>query len=78
MKPFVITVKDDKKIILTKEELEEIIEKAYNQGVSDGSNQPIITPITTPTYPWYEYKTTPVAPWWYNPYITITCGGIEG
>lgn len=73
MKPFVITVKDDKKIILTKEELEEIIEKAYNQGVSDGSNQTIITPITTPTYPWYEYKTTPVTPWWYNPYITITC-----
>ena len=75
MMPFVITVeKDNNKIILTKEELEEIIEKAYNQGVSDGSTR-VTLPIypTYPSYPSYPYYDTTTAPWKDTPYITITC-----
>lgn len=76
MKPFVVIVKaKEEKITLTKEELEEIIEKAYNQGVSDGN---------TVVYPSYPYPYHPViydtgtgTPWWRNPYVTITCGGID-
>ena len=58
----VVVVEKDKdgKIRLTKEELQKMLDDAYNQGHSDGSKYDYITyPSNTRTYPWY--------------YTTITC-----
>ena len=50
MKPIVITVDEHGKTSLTPEELQKIVDEAYQTGYSDGSRSVV---ITTPTYPNY-------------------------
>ena len=77
MKPSVILVNDK----LTKEDIEKIIDEAYNAGYSDGydagrrlSDRITFEP-TTPYYPWnpiiYTDREIP-----YNPY-EVTCNDIK-
>ena len=64
MKPVLIFKElKDGKVELTKEELEKLLEDAYNEGYNAGKavnitypvypTSPDVQPITTPTYPWY-------------------------
>ena len=48
MKPIVITVDEHGKTSLTPDELQKIVDEAYQTGYSDGSRSVV---ITTPTYP---------------------------
>ena len=56
-----IFVDDFGNVKITKDELKELVRKAYDEGYAQGckSPSPSISPITTPTYPW-----TPVGPNW--------------
>lgn len=58
MKSKIVFVKTkDDKVDLTKEELEKIIEQAYQEGFNDGVNS---TPtITTPSTPWPQPPSIP-------------------
>ena len=49
----------DNKVDITLEELNELLEKAYNQGFNAGKG----CTITTPSYP--SYPQSPTSPYWY-------------
>lgn len=75
MKPEVVFVKvdDNDNIIISKEELEEIVEKSYNEGLIAGRQE------TYPALPIYPYPINPSNPWstanpnpWQQPTITYT------
>ena len=67
MKPAIIyikeQVKNDDKIILSKEDFEKYINEAYEQGTRDGAFL-TLSPVTSPSTP---------LPYYPN-YTTITCG----
>ncbi len=68
-----INEKNDK-ITFTKDELQTLLEDAYQKGYEDGSKRTITTPSIDPiTYPPNIYKTTPDPnPWWNQPYCTTS------
>lgn len=66
MRPIVFYINEtnqkEGKIILSKEEFEDMLERAYQQGRTDGASQIITTPCTPPT--------TPIPPFYPTPIIT--------
>jgi len=64
MKPLVIYIKENGKIELSREELDKMLEDAYQGGYLDGSKT---STITYPYYPYYTEKTVPN--WWEK----VTC-----
>ena len=65
----ILTTNRDGKVELTKDELQKMLDDAYNKGYADG-NAKSITTITYPSYPvWYSdcSKTVP------KDHIEITC-----
>ena len=63
-KVVVVKETEDQKIILTRNELEEMLNKAYNDGVKDGRLNPYINPPLSPLNPW-------------DPIYKITCNNID-
>lgn len=67
----------DNKVDLTKEELEKIIEQAYQEGFNDGVNS--MPTITTPSTPWPQPPSIPApyigdAPETIKPWFTCLTG----
>ena len=67
MKPFIMKVNESGKPIMTAEEIQKMVEQAYNEGYKDGRNQtPIISvPSNDPNQDWwkkiqYSDHTTPL------------------
>ncbi len=57
----------DNKITLTKEELEDLLKQAHDEGYQEGLSKAIYVPSTTPTTPYtppYYEGTKPY--WWYE------------
>lgn len=69
-KPTVIYVNDEDRIILTKDELNKIINDSYNDGYKDGSRD-VYTPYFTITTKKMPIDTTDTD--WWNKQIKITC-----
>lgn len=67
MKPYVVIIKQikDGKVILTEEELKSIVERAYNDGYSDGSNR-LWTYTPSITYCGNSGNSTPYTPQYIN------------
>ena len=70
----------DNKVDLTKEELEKIIEQAYQEGFNDGVNS--MPTITTPSTPWPQPPSIPApyigdAPETIKPWFTCLGGNSE-
>lgn len=61
MKPIILKSDKDGNIIVTPEEIEKMVNDAYNAGYADGRAS-VPTTVTTPSYP--------SLPTWYT---TITC-----
>ena len=78
MKPYVVIIKQfkDGKIVLTEQELKDIVQRAYNDGYNEGFGKGWWTPTITyggnggSTPPTYDKTTTPNQ--WTDPY-KITC-----
>ena len=60
MKPVIITLNSDNKIVMSVEEFKRHMDAAYNQGYSDGCSTSSIT-----TQPYYDK-------WWYGVTAAIT------
>lgn len=64
MKPIVFYINEtnqkEGKIILSKEEFEDLLERAYQQGRADGAIRTITTPCTPPPTPITPFYSTPV------------------
>lgn len=79
-----VKTNDEGKVDLTLDELNELLEKAYNKGYDAGkaSNPTTIpyTPPTTPYTPVPTYPTTPWTPWtiwWDKPYcVSVTTDAV--
>lgn len=78
MKPYVVIIKQfkDGKIVLTEQELKDIVQRAYNDGYNEGASKTWWSPTITytgnggNTPPTYDYNITPNPI--YDPY-RITC-----
>ena len=66
MKPIVLKENQDGKIVITADEIERMVNEAYNEGYKDGKANGGIT-ITNPS-PW-----TPTPQPWYT---TVTCDSL--
>lgn len=79
MKPEVVFVKvdDNDNIVISKEELEEIVEKSYNEGLIAGRQETYpVLPVypLNPLNPWSPWDITPQNPW-AQPTITYILQG---
>ena len=68
MKPIVLFKDNNNKIVITADEIKQMIEDAYNDGYRDGSARYINVSSPIVTTPYYEKS-----PWWPQDHITITC-----
>ena len=66
MKPIILKADKDGNIIVNTEEIEKMVNDAYNAGYADGRASVPVT-ITSPSYP-------PYLPTWYT---TVTCSNSE-
>lgn len=59
-------------IILTREQIEDLLEQAYQKGYSEGkaAAAPVINPVPNYWNPPNRYNTTPVKRWWEDVYCT--------
>jgi len=75
MKPLLIKVDKDGNLKITIDELQKMIDSAYDSGFEDGKKS--APTITTPTWPQPTYvpTTTPdtAKPWWYTERPAVTC-----
>ena len=69
----VLFISEDKNgnIILTREQIEDLLEQAYQKGYSEGkAAAPVINPVPDYWNPPNRYDTTPVKRWWEDVYCT--------
>lgn len=84
--PIIVAKEKDGKILLTEEELSELLKKAYDNGYAEGmARMPIITQPTNPAPNPYTPPSIPVSPtypnspfWWSGPTCTGTNSGLVG
>lgn len=61
----------DGNIVLTREQIEDLLEQAYQKGYSEGkAAAPVINPVPDYWNPPNRYNTTPVKRWWEDVYCT--------
>lgn len=80
MKPLILKVDENGKPLVTAEDIQHMVELAYNEGFKDGSKGSSITyaPSVNPTWTpskWNEITTTPLDQPWYKPVITCDTKG---
>lgn len=54
MKPVLITVQEDGKVVITVDEIKHILDEAYNAGLADGMAMAKPVPSYISTTPYYE------------------------
>lgn len=71
----VLFISEDKNgnIILTREQIEDLLEQAYQKGYSEGkAAAPVVNPVPDYWNPPNRYDTTPVKRWWEDVYCTTS------
>ena len=67
MKPIVLKENNDGSIVITSDEIQKIIEDAYQAGFDDGRRSVPVTVTPTIIEPWWRQ------PWSTTDHVTITC-----